>query len=100
MARVTSAAVDGCLLSFFLVLLYGAAALAQQSKISGNYPPFSVTLLKATIAPPPGTVALEIGSIFYNNRHFVDSHGDTIRKSDSAILSWGIFQNRRRLNIK
>ena len=74
------------LLLFFLALLYSEAALAQQQTISGNYGPFSVTVLKAAIAPPPGTVVLENGSIFYNNRDFVDSDGNTIRGETSNVF--------------
>ena len=86
MAKAASAIFKGSLPALFLALLYSGAALAQQTTISGNYAPFSVTVLKAAIAPPPGTVVLENGSVFYNNRDFVDSDGNTIRGKTSNVF--------------
>ena len=88
MVKVAKAAVDGCLFVFFLALLYSEADLAQQTTINGNYGPFSVTILKAAIAPPPGTVVLENGSIFYDYSEFVDSDGNTINvEATSAFIN-------------
>lgn len=66
--------------TLLLSLLVAPAALAQ-SAIPGSYAPFSVTLMKSGIAPPLGTVVLENGSVFYDNRRFIDSAGNKLRVS-------------------
>ncbi len=86
MAKAASAAIDRRLFIFFLALIYSEAALAQQTPITGNYGPFSVTILRAAIAPPPGTVVLENGSIFYDSREFVDSAGNTVTTDISNVF--------------
>ena len=84
--KAVSAAAVRCLLVMALVLLCSEAVPAQQSIITGNYGPFSVTTLKAAIAPPPGTVVLENGSIFYITREFVDSDGNKTTTGTSNVF--------------
>ncbi len=82
---VTTYIFRGWLLASFLTLYFNSAALAQ-SLISGSYAPFTATQLKAGIMPPPGTIVLENGSIFYDTREFVDSSGKRTRTSTNETF--------------
>ena len=73
------------LLTLLPGLLSVSTALAQ-TPIPGSYAPFTVTRLKAGIMPPPGTIVLENGSIFYDTNKFVASSGNEISTSTNETF--------------
>lgn len=77
--RIAARPVSRGLVAIF-VSLWGPLVLAQ-TPIPGNYAPNAVNGMKAAIVPPPSTVVLENGSLFYHTRKFVDSSGNEIRTS-------------------
>ncbi len=91
MVQACPSFVGRCRLRFVkraLTLLLGLLSVstaAAQTPITGSYAPYSVTVLRAGIAPPPGTVVLENGSIFYYTREFVDSSGNTSETPTSNV---------------
>lgn len=60
---------------------------AAQTPIPGNYAPNAVNGMKAGVMPPPGTVVVENGSLFYNTRKFVDSAGNEIATSTTNAFA-------------
>ena len=76
------------LLTLLLGLLSVSTAAAQ-TPITGSYATYSVTTLRAGIAPPQGTIVLENGSIFYNASTFVDSSGNSV-----ATTTTDVYVNR------
>lgn len=70
----------------FVAMLLATAAVAQ-TPIPGNYAPNAASGMKAAIMPPPGTVVLENGSLFYHTRKFVNSSGDEITTSTTDAFA-------------
>ncbi len=68
-----------------LVGLLSVSTAAAQTPITGSYATYSVTTLRAGIAPPPGTVVLENGSVFYSSDKFVDSSGNTFETPTTNV---------------
>ena len=67
------------------VLVFAVARPAQaQATIPGSYAPFSVTLMKAGIAPPQRTVVLENGSVWYTTKVVKDSAGNVVSSPNST----------------